>query len=137
MKLLTDETCGWIGRIPLLILRMAASRVPREFREGLYEEWEAELIYELCDTAERPITRLLIGMRYASSLVQGSKKTADELGATREYRDSVSEDIESVMIDLRQEKLSDDVNAILDEIDEVLEENAEEFVRSYVRKGGE
>jgi ubiquitin-like protein Pup len=29
------------------------------------------------------------------------------------------------------------VEAILDEIDEVLEENAEEFVRSYVQKGGE
>jgi ubiquitin-like protein Pup len=26
---------------------------------------------------------------------------------------------------------------ILDEIDEVLEENAEEFVRSYVQKGGQ
>ena len=37
----------------------------------------------------------------------------------------------------RHEKLSDDVDAILDEIDEVLEENAEEFVRSYVQKGGE
>ena len=29
----------------------------------------------------------------------------------------------------RQEKLSDDVDAILDEIDDVPEENAEEFVR--------
>ena len=37
----------------------------------------------------------------------------------------------------RHEKLSDDVDAILDEIDEVLEENAEEFVRSYVQKGGQ
>ena len=37
----------------------------------------------------------------------------------------------------RQEKLTDDVDAILDEIDEVLEENAEEFVRSYVQKGGQ
>jgi ubiquitin-like protein Pup len=37
----------------------------------------------------------------------------------------------------RREKLADDVDAILDEIDEVLEENAEEFVRSYVQKGGE
>lgn len=27
--------------------------------------------------------------------------------------------------------------AILDEIDDVLEENAEEFVRGYVQKGGE
>jgi ubiquitin-like protein Pup len=37
----------------------------------------------------------------------------------------------------RQEKLTEDVDAILDEIDEVLEENAEEFVRSYVQKGGQ
>jgi prokaryotic ubiquitin-like protein Pup len=37
----------------------------------------------------------------------------------------------------RHEKLSEDVDAILDEIDEVLEENAEEFVRSFVQKGGE
>lgn len=37
----------------------------------------------------------------------------------------------------RQNKLSDDVDAILDEIDDVLEENAEEFIRGYVQKGGE
>ena len=37
----------------------------------------------------------------------------------------------------RHERLSEDVDAILDEIDEVLEENAEEFVRSYVQKGGQ
>jgi prokaryotic ubiquitin-like protein Pup len=30
-----------------------------------------------------------------------------------------------------------DVDAVLDEIDEVLETNAEEFVRSFVQKGGE
>lgn len=32
---------------------------------------------------------------------------------------------------------SADVDDLLDEIDEVLEQNAEEFVRSYVQKGGE
>ncbi len=37
----------------------------------------------------------------------------------------------------RHEKLTDDVDALLDEIDDVLEENAEEFVRGYVQKGGE
>lgn len=37
----------------------------------------------------------------------------------------------------RNEKLSEDVDAMLDEIDGVLEENAEEFVRSYVQKGGQ
>ena len=37
----------------------------------------------------------------------------------------------------RKEKLDDDVDAILDEIDEVLESNAEDFVRSFVQKGGQ
>ena len=35
------------------------------------------------------------------------------------------------------EKLKDEMDDILDEIDSVLEENAEEFVRNYVQKGGE
>ena len=33
--------------------------------------------------------------------------------------------------------MHDELEHILDEIDEVLEENAEEFVKSYVQKGGE
>ena len=37
----------------------------------------------------------------------------------------------------RNGKLDDDVDSILDEIDGVLEENAEEFVRSFVQKGGQ
>jgi prokaryotic ubiquitin-like protein Pup len=36
-----------------------------------------------------------------------------------------------------QEKLTEDVDDLLDEIDSVLEENAEEFVRGYVQKGGQ
>jgi prokaryotic ubiquitin-like protein Pup len=35
------------------------------------------------------------------------------------------------------EQLKADLDDLLDEIDEVLEENAEEFVRNYVQKGGE
>ena len=35
------------------------------------------------------------------------------------------------------EELKAELDDLLDEIDEVLEENAEEFVRSYVQKGGE
>lgn len=44
----------------------------------------------------------------------------------------VSEDLKE-----RHDKLAGDVDAILDEIDEVLEENAEDFVRGFVQKGGE
>jgi prokaryotic ubiquitin-like protein Pup len=37
----------------------------------------------------------------------------------------------------RHEQLTEDVDDLLDEIDAVLEENAEEFVRGYVQKGGQ
>ena len=33
--------------------------------------------------------------------------------------------------------IKSDLDSILDQIDEVLEENAEEFVKSYVQKGGQ
>jgi ubiquitin-like protein Pup len=52
----------------------------------------------------------------------------DEAETTTDAQSDVAE---------RHEKLSDDVDAILDEIDDVLEENAEEFIRGYVQKGGE
>jgi ubiquitin-like protein Pup len=35
------------------------------------------------------------------------------------------------------EKLKAELDDLLDEIDEVLETNAEEFVKSYVQKGGQ
>ncbi len=34
-------------------------------------------------------------------------------------------------------KLTDDVDALLDEIDDVLEQDAEAFVKGYVQKGGQ
>ena len=62
------------------------------------------------------------GQRQTTKRADETEQT--EAGSTEESRQ-------------RHEKLTDDVDAILDEIDEVLEENAEEFVRSYVQKGGQ
>lgn len=48
------------------------------------------------------------------------------------------EQVETTEVDTQSKaKLDDDVDSILDEIDGVLEENAEEFVRSFVQKGGQ
>jgi ubiquitin-like protein Pup len=71
--------------------------------------------------------------------------------ATRDSGDSQqratkrTEDVDEVEVDAqaesdlkeRHEKLSEDVDSLLDEIDDVLEENAEEFVKGYVQKGGQ
>jgi ubiquitin-like protein Pup len=35
------------------------------------------------------------------------------------------------------EKLKEELDDLLDEIDSVLEDNAEEFVRNYIQKGGQ
>ena len=37
----------------------------------------------------------------------------------------------------RKVALDDDIDAILDEIDDVLETNAEDFVKSFIQKGGQ
>jgi ubiquitin-like protein Pup len=56
----------------------------------------------------------------------------------RTHEDEVEESVETGSdVSERHEKLSEDVDAILDEIDDVLESNAEDFVRSFVQKGGE
>ncbi len=51
------------------------------------------------------------------------------------------DDEESAAVDAagqeRREKLATETDDILDEIDDVLETNAEDFVRAYVQKGGQ
>jgi ubiquitin-like protein Pup len=52
-------------------------------------------------------------------------------------RDRVEETADVAVPTERGEKLKGELDDLLDEIDEVLEENAEDFVKSYVQKGGE
>ncbi len=55
---------------------------------------------------------------------------------TREETDEVEASVDTEAAERRKE-MGDDVDSLLDEIDEVLEENSEEFVRQYIQKGGE
>jgi ubiquitin-like protein Pup len=63
----------------------------------------------------------------------GGQKKATQ---SREETDEVEASVDTEGAERRQE-MTEDVDSILDEIDEVLEENSEEFVRAYVQKGGE
>jgi ubiquitin-like protein Pup len=57
------------------------------------------------------------------------KKSTEEQVETEELAESdVTE---------RKEQLDEDIDAILDEIDDVLETNAEDFVKSFIQKGGQ
>ena len=48
-----------------------------------------------------------------------------------------TETVESTDVAERKEALDGEVDDILDEIDDVLETNAEDFVKSFIQKGGE
>jgi ubiquitin-like protein Pup len=67
-------------------------------------------------------------MSMAQEQKQPKKSTEDEEVVETATESDVAE---------RKEALDDDVDAILDEIDDVLETNAEDFVKSFIQKGGE
>lgn len=62
----------------------------------------------------------------------GQQRSTKRTEEAPEVEDTATSDVAE-----RHEKISEDVDAILDEIDGVLEENAEEFVRQFVQKGGQ
>ena len=57
-----------------------------------------------------------------------SRSAEDQVEETTEQSSDLAE---------RKEALDADIDAILDDIDEALETNAEEFVRGFVQKGGQ
>jgi ubiquitin-like protein Pup len=62
----------------------------------------------------------------------------EQLRKTSQSKESVSPVVESTATATSSSKnLKADLDSLLDEIDEVLESNAEEFVNSYVQKGGQ
>ena len=60
--------------------------------------------------------------------IQKTKKTTETKQDAAKVEPKASESAEEVKAD---------IDELLDEIDGLLEENAEEFVKSYVQKGGE
>ncbi|MFE7193538.1 ubiquitin-like protein Pup [Kitasatospora sp. NPDC057541] len=71
----------------------------------------------------------------ASKDTGGGQQRANR--SSEEVEEQAAEAQNSDDLKERQEKLGDDVDAVLDEIDEVLESNAEDFVRQFVQKGGQ
>lgn len=59
---------------------------------------------------------------------QGKRSSEDEEQVESAPQGDVAE---------RKEQLDEDIDAILGEIDDVLETNAEDFVKSFIQKGGE
>ena len=52
-------------------------------------------------------------------------------------KERVDEEVEDLAPSKQGEELKEELDDLLDESDSVLEENAEDFVKSYVQKGGQ
>jgi ubiquitin-like protein Pup len=65
-----------------------------------------------------------------------SEQESVERRVARDSQDEIDSAPDGAIAE-RRAAMDSDVDAILDEIDGVLEENAEEFVKSFVQKGGQ
>jgi hypothetical protein len=68
-ELVSEEIRGWLDLVPRGILRLAARRLTPSIRRGTYEDvWLPDLVGALKGADARPITRLLVGIRFAGGL---------------------------------------------------------------------
>jgi hypothetical protein len=75
--LISEEIRGWLDLAPRAILRLAAARLDPSQRETIYQdEWLPELCYALRDAESRPITRLIRGTTFATSLLISARRIA-------------------------------------------------------------
>jgi putative nucleotidyltransferase with HDIG domain len=82
-----DEISGRVDLLPEAVIWLAAQQVPRPARADARQEWLAELAAILRSAEGLPVTRLVIGMRYAISLARAARAiTAEITGAERGLR---------------------------------------------------
>jgi hypothetical protein len=79
-ELVSDEIRARLDRIPLALLAIAASRLPRDQRDELYEQaWFPELHHILQGNEATPITRLVRGTHFALGLWLSAPQIRREL----------------------------------------------------------
>jgi hypothetical protein len=77
--LVSEEARTRLDRLPHALIRLAARRAPAEIRDELGAEWAAELHEILRGAEARPITRLVIGLHYAASLLGVARRVGRQL----------------------------------------------------------
>jgi hypothetical protein len=66
----SEELRGWLDLAPRAVLQLAATRLYPNQRKTIYEDvWLPELLYALRGKEARPISRLIIGMRFAIGIL--------------------------------------------------------------------
>ena len=82
--LVSEEIRGWLDLIPRGILRLAAVQLDQAQRETIYQdEWLPELQFALRGAESRPITRLILGTRYALGLLIAARRVSQHVDRDR------------------------------------------------------
>lgn len=80
--LVKEEVRGWLELLPHAVLRLAGARLDDHQREAIYkDEWLPELAYILKGVEARPITRLILGVRFSFGILFSSRRIARTLGS--------------------------------------------------------
>ena len=82
-ELVNEEIRGWLDYLPRFILRLAAGRLDPAGKITIYEdEWLPELACILRGAEARPISRLIIGVKFSAGLLITAKRIARHLHRT-------------------------------------------------------
>lgn len=82
LDLATKEVTGQIDRLPTLILKLALLRLPADQRERYADDWQPELTHILKELDSRPISRLLQGLWFSTSLLLRARTMRKALGVS-------------------------------------------------------
>jgi hypothetical protein len=78
--MISQEVRDRLDHLPHAILRLAACRLTPGQRSSIYQdEWVPELTYILKEADARPITRLIIGTRYALGILNSADRISRRL----------------------------------------------------------
>ena len=79
-ELINEEIRGWIDYLPRVVLRLAARRLDPAGKITIYEdEWLPELTCILRGAEARPISRVILGVKYSAGLLIKAKRIASHL----------------------------------------------------------
>jgi len=82
VSITSKEVEARLDQLSFAILRLARRRLPADLREPMHDhEWLPELHHISTLQEERPITRLVLGLRYSTGLLRAARKTARATGA--------------------------------------------------------
>ena len=81
------------------------------------------------------MTKLLLAANVVVGVTMAEQEYSKEQIPNEDLDSSVNEEVASQ--NQTNSELASELDGLLDEIDSVLETNAEEFVKSYVQKGGQ